>query len=85
MPLPSVSAVPSDICIARSQRPKLISDLANEIGLLIDEVNFSIDYKLGHCCSSSYAYINNFLLFVVYRLNCMVAIKQKCPCQYWTG
>lgn len=33
-----VTPVPADIVIARSQQPKLISDLANEIGILSNEV-----------------------------------------------
>jgi len=36
--LAPVTPVPADIVIARSQQPKFISDLANEIGLLPSEV-----------------------------------------------
>ena len=38
LPLALVTPVPADIVIARSQQPKPISDLANQIGLLTNEV-----------------------------------------------
>lgn len=38
LPLRVQDPVPSDITIARSQMPKKIMDLANEIGLLPSEV-----------------------------------------------
>ena len=49
LPLRVQDPVPSDITIARSQTPKKIMDLANEIGLLPSEVGsqrlYPINYK----------------------------------------
>ena len=39
LPLKLLDPVPSDIAIARSQTPKKAVDLANEIGLLSNEVS----------------------------------------------
>ncbi|KAK0182456.1 hypothetical protein PV327_000597 [Microctonus hyperodae] len=39
LPLKIVNPVPSDIAISRSQKPKSITDLANEIGIAPNEIN----------------------------------------------
>ena len=49
LPLAPLKPVPADIVIARSQQPKSISDLANEIGLMPYEV---IVYLLHHIAMS---------------------------------
>ena len=50
LPLAPLMPVPADIVIARSQQPKPISDLANEIGLMPYEVIVC----LLHCLAMSY-------------------------------
>ena len=49
LPLKLKDPVPSDIAVARSQTPKNVSVLANEIGLLSNEVGSNQCYSLNYC------------------------------------
>ena len=75
LPLKIRDPVPSDITIARSQTPKKVVDLANEIGLLPNEVG---SQKL--CSISKYVYIS-FLI----SSNLMVHSRLRFLCQCLRG